>query len=111
MPTPLHRLGARSSLALLAMLLVGSATLVGPASAATSSDPDGDSLSFWWFQYPEAGTYRGPFALEGSTNIKHIAFTAPKVEKPETVHVILRLTDKGTPALTRYQRVIVTVTP
>ena len=34
---------------------------------------------------------------------------APKVSKPETLHFILAVTDKGTPALTRYKRVIVTV--
>jgi hypothetical protein len=27
------------------------------------------------------------------------------------IHVILAVTDRGSPALTRYQRVIVTVTP
>jgi hypothetical protein len=36
---------------------------------------------------------------------------APKVEKPETIHVIVKVTDKGTPPLSRYKRVIVTVTP
>ena len=44
MPTSPNRHGARSSLALLAMLLLASVALVGPASAATSSDPDGDGL-------------------------------------------------------------------
>ena len=44
-------------------------------------------------------------------NAKTTFFTAPKVEKPETVHIILAVTDKGVPALTRYQRVIVTVYP
>jgi hypothetical protein len=28
-----------------------------------------------------------------------------------TIHLILEVTDNGTPALTRYQRVIVSVTP
>jgi hypothetical protein len=37
--------------------------------------------------------------------------TAPKVDKPETLHFILQVTDKGTPSLTRYKRVIVTVEP
>jgi hypothetical protein len=37
--------------------------------------------------------------------------TAPEVERPETVHLILRVTDKGDPPLSRYERVIVTVTP
>jgi len=79
--------------------------------ARGSSDPDGDSLSYWWFQYPEAGTYRGKIALQGAQNIWHVGFVAPKVDRPETAHFILRLTDKGTPALTRYQRVIVTIVP
>jgi hypothetical protein len=79
--------------------------------AHQSTDPDGDSLGFWWFHYPEAGTYRGKIALQGAENIWRVGFVAPKVEKPETAHFILRLTDKGTPALTRYQRVIVTIVP
>jgi hypothetical protein len=78
-----------------------------------SYDPDGDNLSYWWFQYPEAGTYKGivnfmPYA-ENLYNIHTIK--APVVEKPETVHFILKVTDKGTPALSRYKRVIVTIIP
>jgi len=79
--------------------------------AHESSDPDGDSLSFWWFHYPEAGSYRGRIPIQGAENIWRVSFVAPKVEKPETAHFILRVTDKGTPALTRYQRVIVTIMP
>jgi hypothetical protein len=79
--------------------------------ATGSSDPDGDSLSFWWMPYPEAGSYRGPLTLNGAANSIRAHFVAPKVDKPETLHVILRLTDKGTPALTRYRRIIVTVLP
>lgn len=79
--------------------------------ARGTTDPDGDSLSYWWMYYPEAGTYRGNIAIEGAPNIWHVHFTAPKVEKPETAHFILRVTDKGTPTLTRYQRVIVTIVP
>jgi hypothetical protein len=78
-----------------------------------SYDPDGDNLSYWWFQYPEAGTYKGimnftPYA-ENLYNVHTIR--APVVDKPETVHFVLRVTDKGTPALSRYKRVIVTIIP
>lgn len=80
-------------------------------SAEASTDPDGDSLSFLWFHYPEAGTYRQFVKVDGAENATGAWIIAPKVEKPGTLHFILRLTDKGTPPLSRYQRVIVTVLP
>lgn len=76
-----------------------------------STDPDGDSLSFFWFQYPEAGSYKGLVTITVAENMDRISLVAPKVDKPETVHFILKLTDKGTPPLTRYKRIIVTITP
>jgi hypothetical protein len=78
-----------------------------------STDPDGDSLSYFWFQYPEIGTFKervsfGPFA----PNLYNVhTIRAPDVDKPQTVHFILKVTDKGTPPLTRYKRVIVTILP
>lgn len=81
-------------------------------SAKGSSDPDGDSMSYLWFQYPEAGTYpglasRGPYA----DNLYDLPMVAPVVNTTQTIHFILKVTDKGSPALSRYKRVIVTVTP
>ena len=76
-----------------------------------TTDPDGDSLSFWWFHYPEAGTYRGRITWPGAENLARVGVVAPTVEKPETAHFILRVTDKGSPALSRYKRVIVTILP
>lgn len=78
--------------------------------ARGTTDPDGDSLSFYWFQYSEAGTCKAPFRFSAENTIG-VAVTAPKVEKTETTHIILRVTDKGSPALSRYKRVIVTITP
>lgn len=78
-----------------------------------SFDPDGDALSYLWFQYPEAGSFDGrvsfrPYA-ENLYNIHTIR--TPEVDSPQTVHFILRVTDKGTPALSRYKRIIVTIVP
>lgn len=78
--------------------------------AFNSTDPDGDNLSFLWFHYPEAGTYKKELNV-GAENVHGVYVTAPKVDKKETLHFILKLSDKGTPMLTRYKRVIVTVLP
>src|SRR5664279_243307 len=61
-------------------------------------DPDGDNLSYWWFQYPEAGTYKGIVSLGMySENLYNVhTIKAPEVTSPQTVHFILRVTDKGT---------------
>jgi hypothetical protein len=79
--------------------------------ATGSTDPDGDSLSFRWYHYPEAGSWKTPIKLEHADNLHRRGFVAPQVTKPETAHFILEVTDKGTPALTRYRRVIVTIAP
>lgn len=81
-------------------------------NADGTSDPDGDSMSYWWFQYPEAGTYKGSVSFRPySPNLYKLPVTAPVVDSERTIHFILKVSDKGTPALTRYKRVIVTVTP
>lgn len=74
-------------------------------------DPDGDNLSFLWFNYPEAGTFKNPIKVNGAENVHMAYFTAPEVDKEETAHFVLKVTDKGEPQLSRYQRVIVTIKP
>lgn len=81
-------------------------------SAKGTHDPDGDSMSYRWLQYPEAGTYKGLVSFAPySSNLYDLPVTAPVVTSAQTIHFILKVTDKGTPALTRYKRVIVTVEP
>jgi hypothetical protein len=80
-------------------------------SAAGSGDPDGDPLSFRWWHYREAGSYPGTIALHRA-NEPESAFTVPGDAAPaQTLHLICEVTDHGSPALTRYLRVIVTVAP
>ncbi len=82
-----------------------------------STDPDGDALSYAWFYYGEPGSLLlqngrtgAPLAIEGAQT-SNAWFAAPKVSSPETIHIVVAITDRGTPPLTRYQRVIVTVQP
>lgn len=79
--------------------------------AFDSTDPDGDHLSFLWFNYPEAGTYKKMIKVNGAENAHGAYVIAPEVDKEETVHFILKVTDKGEPQLSRYKRVIVTIMP
>lgn len=76
-----------------------------------SSDPDGDSISYLWFHYPEAGIYEGRIETGGAENVDRFSFTAPAVEEAATAHFILKVSDKGTPSLSRYKRVIVAIIP
>lgn len=88
-------------------------------SAEGSSDPDGDALSYQWFYYSEAGTLVSSSSTSGQpVPIKDFdqveaSFTVPtrRVMPPGlgTMHIILTVTDHGTPRLTRYRRVIVEV--
>jgi len=81
-------------------------------NATPSYDPDGDGLSFLWFQYKEAGTYDKLIPFSGMTNMPFLPhIKAPDVTKAATIHFIVCVTDKGMPRLTRYKRVIVTVVP
>ncbi len=80
-------------------------------AAFDTYDPDGDSFSFLWFNYPEAGTYKKMIKVGGAENAHGVNVVAPQVDKKETAHFILKVTDKGKPQLTRYKRVIVTILP
>jgi len=80
-------------------------------SAVDSTDPDGDSLSFQWLHYQEVGHWQSAIPNGIAANIHTVDFTAPTVTAPREAHFIVRVTDKGAPPLTRYKRVIVTITP
>ena len=75
-----------------------------------SSDPDGDSINYYWFAYPEASGFKGTVKID-TENLARINLTTSKVAAETTLHIIVRVTDKGTPALSRYERVIVTLSP
>lgn len=76
-----------------------------------SYDPDGDALSYWLFQYPEAGTSKKMITILPENMATYRDLKAPEVDTPQTIHLILKVTDKGTPRLSRYKRIIVTIVP
>ena len=78
-------------------------------SAKGTTDPDGNKLTYHWWQYAEADTYPGPVALRNATNQNASVSVPADAQKGQTIHLICAVTDNGTPQLTRYQRVVVEV--
>ena len=92
--------------------------------ASLSRDPDGQRLSYQWFHYAEAGFVPGQNLAEvtisqGATARAIVTATAAcrpnwmPANRPcatGVAHIILAVTDNGTPALTSYRRVILNVT-
>jgi hypothetical protein len=90
--------------------------------AAQSRDPDGQRLHFHWFHYVEAGLADGNIAvltLSGA-DTAHLSVRADAACRPlwlplvpckgdGVAHVILAVTDEGSPRLTSYRRVILHV--
>ena len=73
------------------------------------SDPDRNVVTVNWWQHNDAGTYPSDITLSAPTALK-TTFRVPDDAKPgQTISIVLEATDGGTPHLTRYQRVIVTV--
>ncbi len=79
--------------------------------AGDSTDPDGDRLTFAWVYYPEPGSYRGPAPAIRDATSPRASLVAPEVDAARTLHIVLAVTDAGSPPLTRYQRIVLTVRP
>jgi len=90
--------------------------------AGQSSDPDGQPVHYRWFHYAEAGLADGNLAsltLSGADSAR-LTIRANAACRPlwlpmipckgdGTAHVILAVTDEGSPRLTSYRRVILHV--
>ncbi len=88
--------------------------------AVGTRDPDGDTLSYSWFFYSEAGTgipdrpvsagpprrQPAPRVTLGNEKGARVTVT-PRV--PGTAHIVLAVEDGGSPSLTSYRRVILTI--
>lgn len=74
--------------------------------ATPSHDPYGDGLRFRWFAYPA-----GPDEVRiDEADTSRATLYAPQTMEPRILHLVLAVTDDGTPPLTAYRRVEVEVT-
>ncbi len=78
-------------------------------NAQKSIDPDCDSLSFKWWIYKECSTYKKDIEIIND-NTESCFFIVPDDAKlGDKIHIICEVADNGTPSLTRYKRILVTV--
>lgn len=61
------------------------------------------------FQTEGVGTYPGQVMLSNPTSLNSSMQVPADAMAGQTIHLILEATDNGTPALTRYQRIVVSV--
>ncbi|MDX8338942.1 DUF1593 domain-containing protein [Draconibacterium sp. IB214405] len=72
-----------------------------------ATDPDNDELTYRWWNYVEAGTYPQKVEVKSAAQ-KQIKLRIPDDAKTgETIHMILEVSDDGSPSLTRFQRVVI----
>ena len=78
-------------------------------NAKGTADPDGNALTYRWWQYQEADTYEGTIHIANAEG-RDASFLVPNDgEKGETIHVVCEVTDDGSPPLTRYRRIVVEI--
>ena len=91
-------------------------------SAAGTRDPDGQAVHFKWWHYPEAGlsgSHAADLTIFGSDQ-EHVRIRINSACRPVwfpdipcrgdgLAHIILEVTDEGSPPLTSYRRIVLTV--
>jgi len=75
-----------------------------------TSDPDGDAVTVKWWRWKDVDTYPGDVVLSNATSLATSVQVPADAVAGQAIHLILEATDNGTPPLTRYQRVVVSVT-
>ena len=72
------------------------------------SDPDGNSVSVKWWQF-HVGSYPNKVEISNPDKAQTEVLIPNDAIGGQTIHLILEATDNGTPSLTRYQRMIITI--
>ena len=77
--------------------------------AAAVSDPDGNAVTVKWWRWKEVDTYPGLVTVSKPASLETSMVVPSDAVAGQTIQLIVEATDNGAPALTRYQRVVVSV--
>lgn len=77
--------------------------------AKGTNDPDGNHLNYNWWIYQDAGTCTDPVVIKKPGKQKTRLIVPSTARRGQTIHIICEVKDNGTPALTSYQRVVLTI--
>jgi hypothetical protein len=72
---------------------------------AEVADPDGQQVSLKWWPF-QVGTYPGKVEISNDQALNTEVLVPKDAVGGQTIHVILEASDNGSPALTRYARVV-----
>lgn len=72
------------------------------------SDPDGNAVSIKWWQF-QVGSYPNKVAILQPDSLQTEVLIPKDATVGQTIHLVLEAVDNGTPSLTAYQRMIITV--
>jgi len=75
-----------------------------------ASDPDGNAVNVKWWRWKDVDTYPGEVTFSAPTSLATSLQVPPDAVAGQTIQLVLEATDDGAPALTRYRRVVVSVT-
>lgn len=73
--------------------------------AATATDPDGDEVTLHWWQHTDADSATATVTITNTESPDRTSFDVPN-EPGKQIHIILEVTDNGTPCLVSYQRIV-----
>ena len=74
-------------------------------NASGTTDPDGNALTFNWWEYADADNTISKVSISNSTSKDSASFIVPN-EAGKEIHIILTVTDDGSPNLESYARII-----
>jgi hypothetical protein len=76
--------------------------------ASASSDPDGNTLRYRWYFYDEISLPEGA-KVNPKSGGKKCRVDIPANLRNRTIHLILEVSDDGSPSLTTYRRIVIHV--